>query len=119
MVSSDLSTDSVADLDDDAKSSFSFASTVLYTHPSIRDLTSAQLHDRLAAIRQRRLITAVEFQTAQTKRLDKEGNKLSDKWTKLSLRIDARLLSANEAIKKAEQELQELGRISNQLSILE
>lgn len=115
----DPTTDPVEDLDDSTKSAFNFPSGQLYTHPNIRNLTASQLHDRLSQIRQRRLITAVEFQTAQTKRLDKEGNKLSEKWTKLAARIEARLLTANEAVKKAEHELEELGRISNQLSILE
>lgn len=100
-------------------SDLTFTSSPLYTHPTIRSLSSEELHERLGAIRVRRLLVAREFQSNQLKRLDKEGSKLSEKWTKLSARIETRLNKVTDEIIKAEKELEELGRLSNQTSLLE
>src|SRR5689334_16714342 len=91
----------------------------LYTHPNIRSLTAEQLHFRLTATRQRRLITAIDFQTAQTKRLDKEGNKLSDQWAKLRDRISTDIVKATELLEKSEAGITKLNQLSNQIAILE
>lgn len=96
-----------------------FQQNELYTHPSIRQLTAEQLDQRLSAIRSRRLITAIEFQTAQNKRLDKEGGKLSEKWAKTRDAISTKLARAQEDIEKAEKLLEQLAAISSQLTILE
>lgn len=96
-----------------------FQNGPIYTHPNIRQLTAEELHNRLDVIRNRRLITAIEFQSAQAKRLDKEGDKLSEKWSKLRDRVSTRIAKATEEIEKAEKELQQLTAISNQLFILE
>lgn len=96
-----------------------FQTSPIYTHPNIRDLTSNELHQRLEIIRNRRLITALEFQSAQAKRLDKEGDKLGEKWSKLRDRISTRIAKATEEVQKAEKELQQLIAISNQIANLE
>lgn len=96
-----------------------FQTSEIYTHPNIRQLSIDQLHDRLTIIRNRRLITAIEFQSAQAKRLDKEGDKLSEKWSKLRDRISTRIAKATEEVEKAEKDLQQLTAISNQLAVLE
>jgi len=96
-----------------------FNQDAVYTHPNIRNLTHDQLHQKLDMIRNKRLITAMEFKTAQEKRMDKEGLKLSEQWAKLRDRTLTRMAKVNEELDKAEGEIRKLIEISNQLSHLE
>jgi ABC-type Fe3+-hydroxamate transport system substrate-binding protein len=96
-----------------------FQQSEVYTHPNIRNLTVDQLHARLTATRQRRLITAIEFQSAQTKRIDKEGSKLSDQWLKAHDQTLTQLAHATAAVEKAEKLIAKMQQLSNQLAVIE
>ena len=98
---------------------FSFTQGELYTHPSIRDLSQDQLRERLTRIRNRRLVAAIEFKTKQHVRLDNEGGKLAEQWTKLRDRLSTKLAKWEEEADKIDEELQKLEKLSNQLSLLD
>ena len=98
---------------------FEFTKGSIYTHPSLRDLTQDQLHERLSRIRNRRLVAALEFKTKQHVRLDSEGSKLSEQWSKLRDRISTKLAQMEEAVDKIDDDLLKLEKLSNQLKNLD
>lgn len=96
-----------------------FTESKLYTLPDIRAHTIEQLQDRLEIIRQRRLVTAIEFQSKMEHKLNKEGHKLTEQWTKAAARIAKKIEDINADFAVIDKELQKLTELHHKLSILE
>ncbi len=96
-----------------------FNQSPIYTHPSIRDLSANELHERLTRLRNRRLVAALEFRSKKLDRLDKEGTKLSEQWGKLVDRLSSKIAKLEEDIDKVDDELKKLEKLSNQIKVLE
>ena len=90
-----------------------------YSHPKLREMTHEKLLQNLEEIRARRLVAALEFKTAEANRLEREHDKLTDKWNALAAKLSKKEYAIREEIAKFEQEVNKLIAISNQMKIME
>lgn len=91
----------------------------LYSHPRLREITHEQLLQRLEAIRDRRLITAIAFKNAEEKKAAKLAAQLDEKWQKLDERARRYLEKAEEELDKADRTIKQMVETSNHLVLAE
>lgn len=91
----------------------------LYQHPNIRDLTAEQIHIRIDALRNQRLITAIEADNARKIKLTKMAVKDQDKYNKLGDRLATRLAKITELLVQCDQDLIGMQRLSSNLGLIE
>lgn len=81
---------------------------VIYTHPDIRkqDIEAYQTH--LQFLRSERVLISQEFVAKEKQKIVSKGNKASERFNKLSTRIDNRISKIREMIELTHKEIETL-----------
>jgi hypothetical protein len=91
----------------------------IYNHPKLRDLSHADLHDRLDNIRNRRLLAAMDWKDAHTAKMIKLGTKLAEQWQDLDDKNRLRLYKIDELITALEKSTEKQVAIHHKLVMAE
>jgi len=91
----------------------------LYIHPNIRNLTADKLHLMIEANRQRRLITAIEANTARQRNLSKMIKRDAEKYTKIGDRLVTRLAKIEAALSQCDADLNNMQKLASSMGLVE
>ncbi len=90
---------------------------VIYSHPKLEQLTLDQLRLRLDAIRNRRLIAAINFKTTAEQRISVYNSKVGDQRDRLVLKTQRDIDAVDEKIAKIEEAISKIISLDNQLKV--
>jgi hypothetical protein len=108
-------TEQIVDLDTDPVG----AMPAIYNHPKLRDLSQTELYERLEDVRNRRLLAAMDFKDAHTKKMMKLGHKLASQWEDLNQKNLVKLHKIDEAITALEKAVEKQVGIHHKLTMAE
>lgn len=91
----------------------------IYTHPDIRTLSHEKLLSRLQNIRDRRLVNAIQYESARVARAHKAGATLQLQWEKINETNRLALYKIDDALDKFEKSLSKQIEISHKISLVE
>lgn len=93
--------------------------TEIYTHPTIRSQTHDWLMQRLQETRDRRLVVALQYESARKTKLQQLSYTLSAQWEKQRDSCDNKLQKIDEELDKLERGISKMIEIAHKLSLTE
>lgn len=91
----------------------------IYNHPKLREMSQSELYDRLQDARNRRLLAALDYKDAQTKKMLKQGNKLATQWEDTNQKALQKLAKIDEMINALEKMTEKMVGIHHKLTMTE
>lgn len=91
----------------------------IYQHKTARELSITEYRNIVEASRNKRLVQAIEFESARQRKNQATISKLSEKWTKLDERLANKAAAIDKALNDFDDYLNKLVEINNQLTIME
>lgn len=91
----------------------------LYTHPTIRSERHEYLLNRLQQIRDRRLVTALQYESARVDKLQRLNATLSAQYEKVDERNRLDLVKVDELIDKLERGISKQIELAHKLTLTE